>query len=95
MIAGGNGETAKQYLEEYVHKIGNLTLTGYNSALSNKSFEEKRDHKNKDGRYDGYKNGLEINKDIPSKTAWTVDDIKRRTDELVDALMKLYQFPGE
>ena len=96
MIADGDKERAKQYLEKYTHKIGNLTITGYNSTLGNKSFEEKRDRKSKDGqRFIGYKNGLEINREIATMDKWTVDDIKTRTATLVDELMKVYEFPGE
>lgn len=96
MIAGGDKALAKTYLEEYVHKIGNLTITGYNSQLSNMSFDKKRDRKSKDGqRYIGYKNGLEINQDIAIKNSWTIEDIKARTATLVDRLMKVYQFPGQ
>ena len=94
MIAGGDRQLAKRYLEEYTHKIGNLTITGYNSTLSNKSFEEKRDRKSKDGkRYIGYKNGLDINKEIALKDSWTVEDIKSRTDKLIADLLKVYAFP--
>ena len=96
MIADGDKELAKQYLEEYTHKIGNLTITGYNSTLGNKSFEEKRDRKSKDGqRFIGYKNGLDINREIATMDKWTVDDIKTRTATLVDELMKVYKIPGE
>lgn len=94
MIAGGDRSLADKYLEEYVHKIGNLTITGYNSTLSNKSFEEKRDRKSKDGRYIGYKNGLEINKDIAQKGAWTIEDIKTRTKSLVEEIITVFTFPG-
>lgn len=37
------GEQWKDIQKTYLHTIGNLTLTGYNSELSNKSFNEKRD----------------------------------------------------
>lgn len=94
MIAEGDRELAKKHLEEYTHKIGNLTITGYNSSLGNKSFEEKRDRKNKEGYFIGYKNGLEINREIASKDKWTIEDIKARTTDLVDRLMKTYEFPG-
>ena len=95
MIADGDSELAKKYLDEYTHKIGNLTITGYNSTLSNKSFVEKRDRQSKDGkRFIGYKNGLEINKDIAQKDKWTVEDIKTRTRTLVDEFLKVYAFPG-
>lgn len=94
MIANGDRNLANKYRENYTHKIGNLTITGYNSTLGNKSFEEKRDRKNKEGlRYIGYKNGLEINKEIAEKDNWTIDDIKTRTDKLVEELIKVYKFP--
>lgn len=94
MIAGGDRQLAKRYLEKYTHKIGNLTITGYNSTLGNKSFEEKRDRKSKDGkRFIGYKNGLELNKEIAQKDSWTIEDIKNRTKELVKELLKVYAFP--
>ena len=95
MIANGDKDLAKTYLEEYTHKIGNLTITGYNSTLGNKSFEEKRDRRSKDGqRFIGYKNGLEINRDIATKESWTIEDIKTRTDELVESLIIMFKFPG-
>ena len=94
MIAGGDANLAKKYLNEYTHKIGNLTITGYNSTLSNKSFVEKRDRQSKDGkRFIGYKNGLDINKDIAQKDSWTIDDIKARTTAMVDELITIYKFP--
>lgn len=89
MIAGGDAVLAKRYLMEYVHKLGNLTVTRYNSALSNFPFEKKRDRK-KDDKYVGYKNGLEINKDIAQKDRWTIQDIITRTDKLADKLLKIY-----
>lgn len=96
MIANGDKELAKKYLEEYTHKLGNLTITGYNSTLGNKSFLEKRDRRSKDGmRLIGYKNGLEINAEIANKDSWTIDDIKERTIRMVTELMKIYKFPGE
>ena len=95
MIASGDAALAKKYLNEYTHKIGNLTITGYNSTLSNKSFEEKRDRQSKDGkRFIGYKNGLDINKEIATKASWTIEDIKSRTAQMVDELIKVYEFPG-
>ena len=96
MIANGDKDLAKKYLEEYTHKIGNLTITGYNSTLSNKSFIEKRDRKSKDGkRFIGYKNGLEINREIATKDIWTIEDIKDRTTDLVDKLIEIYEFSGK
>ena len=91
MIAAGDRNLANEYLERYVHKIGNLTVTGYNSTLSNLSFVEKRDRLNAQKLYVGYKNGLEINKELAEKDAWTVQDIIDRTDELVEMLLDMYK----
>jgi hypothetical protein len=91
MIADGDREKAKEYLEEYTHKLGNLTMTGYNSTLSNYSFEKKRDRTDKQGNYIGYKNQLSINADIATKDKWTVEDIKQRTDKLVKQLLEMFK----
>ncbi len=93
MIAGGDRDLANQYLREYVHKLGNLTITGYNSALSNYSFEQKRDRVNKEGKDIGYKNGLEINHELAAKDSWTVEDIIDRTKRLVEEVTEMFKFP--
>lgn len=90
MIAGGDRNLANEYLEQYVHKIGNLTITGYNSTLSNLSFIEKRDRLNAQKLKVGYRNGLEINKELAEKDSWTVQDIIERTDKLVSQLLEMY-----
>lgn len=93
MIADGDRERANEYLQKYVHKLGNLTVTGYNSALSNYSFEQKRDRTNKEGKFIGYKNGLEINRELAAKERWTVKDIVDRTERLVEEVTEMFKFP--
>ena len=83
MIADGNKELAQNYLDEYVHKFGNLTITGYNQNLSNFDFEKKKNRKDNEGHFIGYRNGLKINEDIVVKDKWTIKDIENRTDILV------------
>ena len=83
MIADGNKNLAVEYLNNYGHTLGNLTITGYNQNLSNLSFEKKKNRVNKDGNYIGYKNGLKLNENVVNKDKWTVDDIKERTNSLV------------
>lgn len=90
MIAGGDTALANEYREKYVHRIGNLTVTGFNTELSNMSFEKKRDRKNSDGKYIGYKNGLEINKELAEKDVWTIEEIQSRTTRLVDEIAQMY-----
>lgn len=91
MIASGDKSLAEEYLDRYVHKIGNLTITGYNSSLSNLAFEAKRDRINKQNRFVGYKNGLEINAEIAQKESWTIKDIETRTEALVEKLITIYK----
>jgi len=95
MIANGNVNEAKKLQGEWVHKLGNLTLTGYNPNLSNLSFEEKRDRTDKKRKYIGYNNGLYLNKDLAKKESWTTEDIKDRTDELVKEALTLFGLESE
>ena len=92
MIGGGNKKVAEQYQEEYVHKIGNLTITGYNSTLGNKPFLVKRDHKDSKGNPIGYNNKLPINMSLEAETSWDVSKIQKRGADLVAAAMKLFKF---
>ena len=78
-------------IESHMHKIGNLTMSGFNSSLSDKGFAEKRDRKNGDGKYIGYKNGLNLNKDLASKTTWTIADIETRSERLIIEAMELFK----
>ncbi len=90
MIADGDREKAKEYQSLYVHTFGNLTITGYNSTLSNKSFSEKKERKDSNGQYIGYRNGLNLNADVCDKDKWTVDIIKARTDRMVKEIMSMF-----
>ena len=92
MIAGGNVEKAQAYKRDYVHKLGNLTLTGYNQNLSNMSFEKKKNRLSKDGKSMGYMNGLFLNEDIASESDWTIDKITDRTTKLVKIVQDIYSW---
>ena len=94
MIADGDPELASEIQHNYVHKLGNLTLTGYNQNLSNFEFSKKRD-RSRDGKYIGYKNGLYLNRELQAKEAWKKEDISRRTGELVAELIDLFKFKDE
>lgn len=90
MIANGDRELALNLQEQHVHQLGNLTITGYNSTLSNKSFVEKRDRTDIQGRTVGYKNGLRLNSELALKSQWTIDDITNRTTYLVDEIIRFF-----
>lgn len=83
MIADGDRSLASSYLNTYTHKLGNLTMTGYNQNLSNMSFEKKKNRKDADGRNIGYRNGLRLNSDVVNKPVWKISDIQERTEKLV------------
>lgn len=83
----GGKEIAGQVQEEHRHRLGNLTITAYNSSLSNKSFLEKRDRQVSQGRYIGYRNGLSLNADLATRESWTGQDIDDRTMTLADKVV--------
>ncbi len=95
MIANGDKEKAKKLQEKCVHKLGNLTLTAYNKNLSNFSFIKKRDRKDDQGNYIGYKNGLYLNKKLAEKDVWTILDIEERTKGLVREALELFAVKEE
>jgi len=90
MIAGGDRARAEELQNKYVHTLGNLTLTGYNSTLGNLSFEEKKSRKDKSGNSVGYLNGLNINVIIANHDAWTIEDIVARTNSLVPDVLEQF-----
>lgn len=90
MIADGDTNKAKAIQETHVHKLGNLTISGFNSALGNKSFNDKRDRTDSQGREVGYKNGLKLNAELATAEAWSVALIDARTTKLVEQVMSLF-----
>ena len=95
VIAQGDLKKAEDLQEQFVHKIGNLTLTAYNSNLSNLSFEKKRDRKDKNGNFIGYKNGFYLNLDLKEKETWDVEKIEIRGKKLVEELVSFLKFGNE
>ena len=91
MIADGDKDKAQEIRKSYVHKIGNLTLTGYNSQLSNMSLDDKQNRKSNDGKFIGFKNGLAINEKIKDVDTWEKDNINKRTEWLVDKAIKIFK----
>lgn len=87
MIANGDSNLAKELQNKYVHTLGNLTITGYNSNLGNMAFDKKK-NRQKDDKDIGYKNGLKLNEDVVNQEKWTIQNIKDRTDKLVAEFLK-------
>ena len=89
----GGEEAAAQTQQEYAHKLGNLTFSGYNSNLGNKGFLDKRDHQDSNGNYIGYRNGIPLNRDLAHKESWGPHDIQERTQHLVERALVLFPLP--
>jgi len=94
MMAGGNEQEAKRVQESHVHRLGNLTITGFNQSLGNRSFIDKRDRTDRQGRPVGYKNTLKLNEDLATAESWSVAQIEARTKKLVDQAMALFSLAG-
>jgi len=95
MIADGDEKKAKEIQQTHVHKLGNLTISCFNSALGNKSFEDKRDRMDKEGRAVGYKNGLKLNEELASATSWSADQIDLRTERLVQQVIRMFKLQAD
>ena len=92
MVADGDMSKAIEVQEKQVHTLGNLTITGYNSKLSNMPFVTKRDRKDVNGANVGYRNGLNLNDEVVNTDTWTSEQIQERTDKLVGLTLKAFDF---
>ena len=90
MIADGDVNLAEQHRQTYAHCLGNLTISGYNSALGNKSFAEKQSRTDSQGREVGYNNGLYLNHALALEDRWTVEKLEARTMQLVQEVQAKY-----
>lgn len=90
-----SGVSHEEIQEEYVHKLGNLTLSPYNSELGQKRFIEKRDQTDGSNPV-GLKLALFLNESIKgddsweSKKSWTIEDIERRSQYLAHRVADLF-----
>ncbi|WP_441751893.1 GmrSD restriction endonuclease domain-containing protein [Helicobacter pylori] len=82
------GENFQEIHNKYLHTIGNLTLTGYNSEYSNKSFQKKRDMEG------GFKDSpLRLNQDLKNLESFGEEEIKKRANDLADLALKIWTYP--
>ncbi|MGD1255356.1 DUF262 domain-containing protein [Mycobacterium seoulense] len=87
----GGADHVTEVRNELLHTLGNLTLTAYNSSLSNRPFEQKRDHKNENGKYTGFRNGLALNADLAATDSWTVEQMRERRARLATQAFELFR----
>ncbi|MFA5382729.1 MAG: DUF262 domain-containing protein, partial [Candidatus Micrarchaeia archaeon] len=83
------GENWKEIQKTYLHTIGNLTLTGYNPELSDKSFEEKRNIKG------GFKDSpIRLNRILAKLDKWDENEIKKRAKNITQLAIKIWGYPN-
>ena len=82
------GENYVEIHEKYLHTIGNLTLTAYNSKLSDKSFHEKQTTEN------GFNDSpLRLNNYLKQVTTWNQDTIVKRAEILFEKALTIWTYP--
>lgn len=82
-----SNEQVYTLVKDYRHKIGNLTMTGYNLSLGNKKFFDKKDRYDSKGEKIGYNNGLSLNEYVYAQSAWYISNIVERTKDLADEII--------
>lgn len=89
------GEDWQRIQQTYLHTLGNLTLTGYNSEYSDRSFAYKRDQvTDKDGHPVGLKHSpLRLNLGLGAVQTWNEEAIKARAHRLATEAVKVWTVP--
>jgi len=85
---GDLGVDWKRIHAQYLHTLGNLTLTGYNSEYSDRSFKEKRDM---DGGF--HQSPLRLNEGLGACERWNEQAIQQRADRLAEMAAKIWTAP--
>ncbi|GAA7374574.1 hypothetical protein BD0135_09940 [Helicobacter pylori] len=82
------GQDYERIHTQYLHTIGNLTLTGYNSEYSNRSFQEKQDMKG------GFKQSpLKLNQGLKDLESFGEEEILNRAKDLAARALKIWESP--
>ena len=82
------GGSWKDIQSKYLHTLGNLTLTGYNSELSDRPFNEK---KSIEGGFND--SPVRLNKYLQSTDVWNEDHIFNRAIELTEKAKEIWFAP--
>jgi len=81
------------FKEKYLNTIGNLTLSGNNGSLGNKSFAAKKEMNN-DEREQGYNySRLWLNSYLKSLDTWSVSNYEERLNIIYERFLKIWEYP--
>ncbi|MBS1750354.1 MAG: DUF262 domain-containing protein [Bacteroidetes bacterium] len=79
--------------ENYLNTIGNLTLSGNNGKLGNKSFLEKQTM-NADNKEQGYIfSRLWLNRELKTLKKWDKSTIEARAENIAQRFLKIWELP--
>ncbi len=82
------GESWSETWDTWVHNIGNLTLTGYNSEMSDRPFDKKRDIEG------GFASSpLWLNRGLGQLERWTKEQMVARRDRLYCRALQIWPYP--
>ncbi|MCL2522881.1 MAG: DUF262 domain-containing HNH endonuclease family protein [Erysipelotrichales bacterium] len=81
------GENYDFVYDKYLHTLGNLTLTGFNSELSDKSYAKKRDFINYNTKF------VILNEEFRSHSMWNEGSITSRAKRLGQRLVEILELP--
>ena len=89
------GSEWQRVQQTWLHTLGNLTLTGYNSEYSDHSFAYKRDQvTSKEGKKIGFKySPLNLNEGLGAVEKWDEEAIKDRANRLAAEAAKVWTAP--
>jgi predicted transport protein len=79
------GDDWKEIQKTWLHRLGNLTLTGYNSKYSDRSFDVK---KTIEGGFS--ESSVRLNKFIREQNAWTAKEMQARTNALAQRALSIW-----
>jgi uncharacterized protein with ParB-like and HNH nuclease domain len=80
----------RQLADLYLHTLGNLTLSGNNGSLGNKTFQAKRDLVEK-----GYRDSrLYLNRYLSKLDRWGVRELEDRATTLIDRFIEIWPYPS-
>ncbi|TXE02960.1 DUF4268 domain-containing protein [Algoriphagus aquimarinus] len=86
-------EQFAEFKDKYLNTIANLTLSGNNGALSNKTFQEKKTM-NVDGNEQGYFHSrLWLNSYLQKLEEWTVPHLEQRFEIIYERFLKIWKLP--
>lgn len=87
-------EEFEQLSEKYLNTIGNLTLSGNNGKLGNKSFPAKKTM-NDDGGEQGYiYSRLWLNRGLKELDKWGVEEVENRAQAISQRFLEIWPAPS-